>query len=388
MVAEDQSVELIGFNAESQVLPPVALRTEPYRVTMVEDGVILPTKRVAPGHLYSFNGGVVTRDGTPVISANQTRSGGVTTFGTLEPVAVRQPAQLDEEIIFLGWSMHHHYGHFLLESLSRCWYALAARPSLRVAFLPHTPNPLTGVPRRMLELLGIPADRVLFVRVPTRFSRVHVPDQLYEHLGIAHVGARAVYQRIAERVMDGVEPAVSDQPVYLSRAAVAHPIRAIREESELEAIVRDRGYHVAFPDRMSFDEQVLLFNAHTDYVGCGGSALHSVLFSRQHPRIHQFDDRIPFADFQVGPALAGASVTVLKCLEKTDKGVTQLTLDVPRAIAYLDQVIPAPAGLGAAGYQRAMEPEPGPVPELELTRGARADKAAVAQGLDPGEAGV
>lgn len=381
-------MELIGFDAEPQILPSVALRTEPYRVTMVEEGVILPTRRVAPGHLYSFNGGVVTRDGTPVVSANQTRSGGVTTFGALEQVDVRQPAQLDEEIIFLGWSMHFHYGHFLLESLSRCWYALAARPSLRVAFLPHTPDPLTGVPRRMLELLDIPPDRVLFVRVPTRFSRVHVPDQLYEHLGIAHVGARRVYQRIAERVLDGVVPAVSEQPVYLSRAAVARPIRAIREEATFEAMVRERGYHVAYPDRMSFDEQVLLFNSHADYVGCGGSSLHSVLFSRQRPRIHQFDDRIPFADFQVGPALVGASVTVLKCLERTDKGVNQLTLDVPRALAYLDWAIPALRPSGAACNQLALEPEPGPGSDPESALVARAVMEAVAQGVDSDGAGV
>lgn len=334
-------MELIGFEGAPRVLPPVALRTEPYCVTMVEDGVILPTKRVSPGYLYSYDGGVVTRDGTPVASANQTRSGGVTAFGTLEPVEVKQPPQLDEEIIFLGWSMHFHYGHFLLESLSRAWYALVARPSLRVAFLPQTHHPLSGVPRRMLELLDIPPERVLFVRVPTRFSRVHVPDQLYEHLGVAHVAARRPYQRITERVLSGVEPNVSDQPVYLSRTAVPRPIRTVREEAEFEAIVREQGYRVVHLDRMTFEEQALLFNSHSDYVGCGGSALHNVLLSRQRPRLHQFENRMPHADFQVAPALVGASVTVLKCLETIDNDPTRLTLALPRALDYLEHAIPA-----------------------------------------------
>jgi capsular polysaccharide biosynthesis protein len=48
-------------------------------------------------------------------------------------------------------------------------------------------------------------------------------------------------------------------------------------EKAVEEFCRQRGFRIVYPERMTFAEQVELFNAHDYFVGFAGSAFHSLL---------------------------------------------------------------------------------------------------------------
>ena len=69
----------------------------------------------------------------------------------------------------------------------------------------------------------------------------------------------------------------SNQPVYLSRSRLFNR-RLIRNEVEFENLLKSHGMLVCYPETMSLQEQIWLFNGYTTFIGCWGSALHNLIF--------------------------------------------------------------------------------------------------------------
>lgn len=324
-----------------------ALRTDPLQVTVVDDGLVMPLEFIGQGGRPTHRGGVVTQVGEIVASANLYRDGGKLVFGGTDQIAVPEARICDEAVIYLGWCQHHHYGHFLLETLARAWYTLIGDPSLRVVMLPHVRQAFSPMIWRMLELLDIPEERVLLVTEPTRFSRIYVPDVAYELLGSAHEEAIRPFAQMTERVLGGAARDVSSQPVYLSQGGIPDQGKAAVGERDLEAALRERGYRIVYPEMLTIDDQIRVFNEHTDYVGIYGAPCHSVLFSRQRPTLHLLaGDRLPL-DYQTTSALAGASVMTVQCLAGAPDAPGTHMLHMAGALAYLDHEVPWRRGPGA-----------------------------------------
>ena len=334
----NQAIKLYGFGELGSTLHRPALRTSPPYTIVVEDGIILPCEFLGWGACPSHSGGVVTRDFAPVEAANLFRRGGKLAFGTTERSDLICIKEERDQVIYLGWLMHHHYGHFLLESLARSWYLLKSDQALRVGVLPYVRASLREPFRRVLRLLNIPEERLLFIEQPTRFPQIYIPEPLYELLGTAHVQAIGPFQHIAERILSESEPIASNQPVYLSRSTLPGHRRAITGEPEFESALRERGFLIVYPESLTFDEQVLLFNSHHDYIGCFGSAMHSVLFAQHRPRLHLLTSGMPQLDFLTVPSLSNASLSLVNCLKGNSATNAPRTLDVSAALEYLDSI--------------------------------------------------
>ena len=50
-------------------------------------------------------------------------------------------------------------------------------------------------------------------------------------------------------------------------------------EQELEEALAERGVRIVSPEKLSFDDQVRLFNEHHTFIGLLGSAFHSLLYA-------------------------------------------------------------------------------------------------------------
>lgn len=332
---EHVNAPLGSQEAREEPVVPI-LRTDPLQVTVVDDGLVLPSEFVSQAARPTHRGGVVTHWGEIVPSANLYRDGGKLAFGGTNQIPVPESRVSAEEVIYLGWCQHHHFGHFLLETLARAWYTLVADPSLRVVLLPHVRLAFSPMIWRMLELLDIPEERVLLVTEPTRFSRIYVPDVAYELLGSAHEEAIRPFAQMTERVLGGAARDVSSQPVYLSQGGMLDLHKIAAGERDLEAELRERGYRIVYPEMISIDEQIRVFNEHTDYVGIPGPVFHSVLFSRQRPTLHLLAGKHLPRDYQTTPALAGASVVNLQCLADAPDTPGAHVLDMARVLAYLE----------------------------------------------------
>lgn len=315
----------------------IHIRTGTPTVEVVDGGVIVPTTPQPAGlsgHQPEMHGGILRADGRPVALANLHRRGGPVYAGITEPTDIAPARELDEELIYLGWTFPHHYGVFLLESLARTWFLREADPKLRVAFYEPAKAP-EGTARRILELMDIPRGRIFVPKQATRVRRISVPEPLYELYLAAHERAVEPFRAVAERVLGTANPTPSEQPVYVSRRRMTSDRRTIVGEAELEELLLQNKFRVVYPEKLTLDDQVRLFNQHADVFAGVGSAVHNVLFALNRPRLHLLTPGVPEQDFFLVSAVAGAKTTFLNCLGKWEGPATPLLLDVPPLIDYL-----------------------------------------------------
>jgi len=197
------------------------------------------------------------------------RDRGALAGGGSSPVQSAPSITIDEEVVYLGW-LFNHYGHFLMQSLSRVWFLSELEPSIKVVF--HHPSAtwarLAAWTQRMLTAFGVQPDRILTLEAPTRLRRLIVPESLFEPRSVAddqtvrvHEAMAGPYQAIAARIADGVKP--SAQPLYLSRRRLPSSQRQMIGEDQLEELLQQNGFRIAYPEQMQFEEQVRLINSHT-----------------------------------------------------------------------------------------------------------------------------
>jgi hypothetical protein len=121
------------------------------------------------------------------------------------------------------------------------------------------------------------------------------------------------FREAASRVASDVTP--SEQPLYLSRRRLTSRQRPVVGEAELEDLLREHGFAIAYPETMSIEDQVRLINSHSDIFSSLGSAAHNILFALGKPRLHLLANRddIP-ANYFLCSALAEAPTTFVNCL--------------------------------------------------------------------------
>jgi hypothetical protein len=282
--------------------------------SVVDDAIFVPNGHDLGSAQPKFAGGIVKSDGQPIDIAQMHRKGGKRFGGPVETVNAKPERELDEDVIYLG-PLFNHFGRVLLESLARVWYLTEVDPSLKVAFNNANSAQAAHAPwvPKLLAAFGIAPERVLTLDVPTRLRRAIVPEALFEQFYSAHVDMVRPFREVALKVAGGVEP--SEQPLYLSRSRLTSRQRPVVGEPELEDLLRQNGFAIAYPETMAIEEQVRLINRHSDVFSSLGSAAHSILFALGKPRLHLLASRddLP-ANYFLCSALVNAPTTFVNCL--------------------------------------------------------------------------
>jgi len=223
-----------------------------------------------------FVGGVRADDGAPVCHAQIRRHDIHQVVLPPESGTASPTAPMLSEAIF-GGVLFSGYGHVLLETLNRLWYA-SERPDLDILFagLPgHEDSPSWRLLATLADLLGIAPNRLKLVVEPVRVARLHVPEPGLE-LGLRTSTQYIDFFRSALRARFADTPA--RQPVaYVSRSRLQGAVRRAFGETALDEAFAASDGAVYWPETLSLDEQVRAFNAHSTYVGFIGSHLHNLM---------------------------------------------------------------------------------------------------------------
>ncbi len=237
-------------------------------VRTITNCVVYPTIRVAsrPGKLLM---GVYDGDGNCVQGSVLDRRSGEQ--GAPVPRDLF-PAPADAavpEAIYLG-PLYFHYGHFLLESLARIWYA-ARRPEVPIVWAgAHNwqQKPLDPWQEEILDVLGI-QNPTRIVADPVRVEQLHVPDIGYRYDDRFHPEHAAFLGRYPGPAQ------ISGHRLWLSRAKAGdvRDLNAAPTERRLSAA----GWTIAYPETLSVRQQLDLLARAEIVAGEEGSAFHSLI---------------------------------------------------------------------------------------------------------------
>jgi ubiquinone/menaquinone biosynthesis C-methylase UbiE/capsular polysaccharide biosynthesis protein len=287
------------WNAKSREIQlPIV---DPRPPTLIElEGAIITARTIGPrkgprGGVVRFaTGGVYDRDHHLLsefsereqYEAAEGRSNRIKNEYVLPEEALAGAKLLRGKYIYLG-ILRNHFGHFLLESLSRVWYLLKSEPDVKVIF--HQYENLGNSPsfvKFVFGLLGLDLDRIVIVTHTSIVEHLIFPQSEFEIRWKAHSSYsdtfRELYHRCASRFPIGVTP----RRIYLTRRQLK--VKTARDywkvtnnESKVEALFAARGFAVIAPEKLPFHEQIAIAAGAVQIAGLKGSALHMSLFCQR-----------------------------------------------------------------------------------------------------------
>ncbi|MGK7651397.1 glycosyltransferase family 61 protein [Roseovarius sp. B08] len=238
--------------------------------------------------------------------------------------------------LFIGIG-RHHFGHFLLECISRMW-PLGQRSYDGLVLIPMHGIDFGAVFERRLKAFvdllsdGLP---VHFVETPVRVEVLDVPTQ-----GMGHrdwvTGTPEFRRFIRGRLQAAVLPE-GDEKIYLSRSLLKRADQMVDQEERIERLMRKAGYTIMHPQRHSLPEQCAHYAASRQIVGPDGSAFHLAPFvMRPGTRVGLIQRRWRQGAFDALAnqidAFCDVDLVKMNALLRTDDG--QVSEDVPPPMDY------------------------------------------------------
>ncbi len=247
-------------------------------VLKVDDGIILPHRKAPNGGPWMGLGGIVDSDGRFVdLSAipGFDKNEGSFVFGGLYEYNPDDVAVVDEEVLYMGiWQPH--WGHFLLEYMTRLWYWVKYRPDTKIAYMAFNNNgeDINGNYLMMLELMGIKEEQLVKITTPTRFKRIIVPEQSFLRWKYYSHEYQSLIQVLKEEAAKRVNIQTFDK-IYFTREFFAK--NKERGENRVSSTFLANGYKVVAPEKLSTLEQIYLISHCKSFaVAIGGASMNAV----------------------------------------------------------------------------------------------------------------
>lgn len=176
--------------------------------------------------------------------------------------------------IFGGWMFAPHFGHMLIESIGRLWAASYLVNKLPIVFLPgfQQSRSIPSIFYEFSRLLGINSHLCL-LDCSTSVERLIVPSQL---LGLGdYISSHPEFIQFVSGLKSRIpSQEVLFKKIYVSRARLSKSQGCLIGEAEIESNFRNNGYHVIYPELMSLNDQLHIYNSAEYLVFSEGSALH------------------------------------------------------------------------------------------------------------------
>ena len=244
-------------------------------VNRIPNGIVHPLKVSANG-VTSLEGGVTDSDIVFVPLCLTKRIppkniplhfedwfGGVTTDIDIDSIKY-----VDEDVVFLG-AMSGHYGHFIMEGLSRLWYFLDPKHShLKAVYISEVMNNrFIG----LFSLFGLQDTDITEVSETTQFRNVFVPEQSIR----LHDYYHPLYRKTIERIKKNVKSGGAKKVFFSKRLCKSG--RAIGE-GVIESIFKKNGYVVFNPEKLTLYETISILKGCDCFVASSGTNIHNSIF--------------------------------------------------------------------------------------------------------------
>lgn len=181
-----------------------------------------------------------------------------------------------------GGVLFRHFGHFLIETLSRAWF-LRSQPGLPVLWHQHD-RPIGAPHREILALLGIGCRADLILHEAASVAELVVPAP-------GAVMGRSFHPAQARAL--GVVPfgpVRRGRRVWLSRKELPAQLARIEGEGEVEERLRGAGWQIVALEALPLRDQLAALAGAERIAGFMGSAFHLLLLFDEVPaRVTIFD---------------------------------------------------------------------------------------------------
>ncbi|MCP1539010.1 glycosyltransferase 61 family protein [Methylorubrum extorquens] len=268
-----------GYDCPRQAIWPAGLVWGQERVVdedpavfVVDECLYLPWSRSDAWGLFTPDGDIVEAAMSERVLYNQ----------KVEPAErfdYSSAARDEQRYIYCGY-FNCHFGHFLIDTLSRLWRGKGDGQAKLLFHCDIAVQSWFGTPhiKLFLDALRIGPGDVAVLTEPARLSNVVIPKTSLSAQRYIHRAYHQLCRDIADRLGAGDGRAVEGQNVYLSRSRLKIGTGACLNESRLEKEFDRLGFAIVHPEELSLPDQIATMRAARSIVGLAGSAFHLTAF--------------------------------------------------------------------------------------------------------------
>lgn len=245
----------------------------------------------------TFNGGVVTELGKVCKVGLHTKAG---YKNELTSPFSSQKSHVQGHFLYAGMLQNRHFGHFLIESLSRLWAIKHLKRVDGIVFILRSIEaPIASFVQALFELLleDIP---IYIAYEPTRFEILAVPQQITSPHGVIlnHSAFSSIFYNLREHVT--VTSNKYPEKIYVSRSRLGVHEGRILGERHIEKTLSEHGYTIIHPQDLTVNEQLAFYANARQIIFADGSAIHLfVLVASAKQYVYIIWRRKPHNDFNM-----------------------------------------------------------------------------------------
>lgn len=252
-------------------------KSNPLRIERISNGIVHPLQLSRVGKVENNEFGGVTDEKLNFIDLSLTKRVSPPNFkinfhdwykGASLDCSVLDIDYIDEDVVFLG-ALPKHYGHFILEGLSRLWFCLNPENiNYKCVYISGDGEDRFN---DCFKLFGLEEESIIKIRKPTRFRTVIVPEQSIRLHDFYHIK----YKETIDKIKGGVKP-VDIEKVYFSKGKIINN-RAVGEAS-IEEVFLKNGFRTFYPESLNMYEVISILKGCKVFAATSATNLHNSIF--------------------------------------------------------------------------------------------------------------
>lgn len=256
------------------------------------NATILPLREVPGDNVLFGRGGVVDEDGQYVsLSGIETR--------ILNSYPFESPVYRDVKAVYCGYLVNH-WGHFLVEAVTRLWYVLQKDPTIDkyVFFLNENEERIVkGNYKEFFVLLDI-WDKLELVSTPTTYRELVVPQIAFHCPNFYSPKFLEIFDAIADNA--GVDPSWTPyEKIYFTRSHFAKENGYEFGLDSLDDYFRRNGFQILAPERVPLAQMIYYLRNAREIASMSGSTPHNMLFANNGQKLTIIERLVMNDDHQV-----------------------------------------------------------------------------------------
>ena len=251
---------------------PSDLRTHSVNRALVPSAVIMSRPIVFLGGVYEDNKLEPLSTLTRCWAGSQTAR--TASYKSL-PLVTKK---ISGDAVFGGY-LFAHFGHFMLESMSRIWWAIDNNFKGPIIFQVIG----TQIPDFVRTILSLAELNPIFIMSNDclEIERLIVPEAALVERAWAHCKFLSPFEKIYKNIMQNSYSQKS-QFLYVLRGSGVRPVSG---EHKVILALKSCGFDVLDPTTASIEDQILAFANAKVIVGCIGSAMHNIVYAKNAKKV-------------------------------------------------------------------------------------------------------
>ena len=232
----------------------------------IKRATVLPRKNQEKSPVWGL-GGVIDSSGKFVDESRY--KNGWSQFGGAYDYDKGKVSCLDEDVIWGGVSIKH-WGHFLIDFMTRVWYPALYDPRKKILYVANKKDVIEGNFAELLDLMGIPKERLIKVSVPTAFKSITIPEISYQKAAFYFREFTLNFNKAIINVIPSM-PALAERKIYFSRLNLSEAKNKEVGEKFIENAFKEVGFEVIHPETLSVSEQIKIWNTASEIACLNGT---------------------------------------------------------------------------------------------------------------------